>query len=691
MSFLQPLLLWALPLISLPILIHLINQWRYQTKPWAAMMFLLQANRMNRGFARIRQWLILAMRTLAVLGLIVAISRPLASGLWSMIGGAKSDTTIVLMDRSPSMSWQGEAGESKLAAGKRQLSDALKTLGSDHWVMVDSASAAATEHQSVEALIDSNSFTSTGASSQIATGLQKSLEYLQLNKPGGADIWICSDLQSSDWNADSGEWTLLKTGFNSIPQSVRFHLLAYPDLAGENLSIRVTDAHRDTVTEGVQTQNFLVLSMQIFSSGNSSAAARKVPVQLEIEGVRSELSVEMSGGAAELRETRIPLPPKVESGWGKVSLPADMNNADNDFYFVFDKPPVRRVVIVADDPSSVRPLQIAAKIASDGSSNKSQIDMLTPAQLSSLELDGAALLVWQAELPEPAVAAGIDNYLNSGGQVVFFPPSSLFKGSVSSRNYRGVTWTQWKSHEDAPTLVTNWRGDQDLLAATKSGAGLPLGQLEIRGHATLKSDQPLTSLATLDGGDSLIARLPTSKGGLYFCTASTEGKQSSLAENGVVLFVVVQRAIEQGQAALRSALMRTAAAESTRNKKSSTETSESTSSETNSAPVSASWQKIAGGGDSLSSEYEFQAGVYKQDNLMFAVNRAITEDQYNVLSDEKLDSLFAGLQMDRVNQKAGKFGGIVREIWRQFLILMVAALILEAALCLPKKMTRPIQ
>ena len=86
MSFLQPFLLWALPLISLPIIIHLINQWRYQTKQWAAMMFLLQANRMNRGFAKIRQWLILAMRTLAILGLIVAISRPLASGLWSMIG-----------------------------------------------------------------------------------------------------------------------------------------------------------------------------------------------------------------------------------------------------------------------------------------------------------------------------------------------------------------------------------------------------------------------------------------------------------------------------------------------------------------------------------------------------------------------------------------------------------------------------
>ncbi len=41
-------LLLGLPLLLLPIIIHLINQWRYQTKRWGAMMFLLAANRMAR-------------------------------------------------------------------------------------------------------------------------------------------------------------------------------------------------------------------------------------------------------------------------------------------------------------------------------------------------------------------------------------------------------------------------------------------------------------------------------------------------------------------------------------------------------------------------------------------------------------------------------------------------------------------
>src|SRR5439155_9899397 len=75
MTFLQPMLLIALPLVALPIVIHLINQRRYQTIRWAAMIFLLAANRMSRGYAELRQWLILLFRTLAVGTLVFAVSR----------------------------------------------------------------------------------------------------------------------------------------------------------------------------------------------------------------------------------------------------------------------------------------------------------------------------------------------------------------------------------------------------------------------------------------------------------------------------------------------------------------------------------------------------------------------------------------------------------------------------------------
>ncbi len=88
MSFLQPWLLWGLPLVAIPIIIHLLNQWRFQTMPWAAMMFLLAARRMTRGYSRLRQWLILAMRALAVAGLVIAVSRPCSGDGWGAFWGS---------------------------------------------------------------------------------------------------------------------------------------------------------------------------------------------------------------------------------------------------------------------------------------------------------------------------------------------------------------------------------------------------------------------------------------------------------------------------------------------------------------------------------------------------------------------------------------------------------------------------
>src|SRR5579871_2814337 len=102
MTFLQPFLLIGLPLVTLPILIHLINQRRYQTIRWAAMLFLLAANRMSRGYAKLRQFLILLFRMAAIAGLILAISRPLASGWLGRAAGGRPDTTIILLDRSRS-------------------------------------------------------------------------------------------------------------------------------------------------------------------------------------------------------------------------------------------------------------------------------------------------------------------------------------------------------------------------------------------------------------------------------------------------------------------------------------------------------------------------------------------------------------------------------------------------------------
>ncbi|MEY3160846.1 MAG: hypothetical protein RIT25_837, partial [Planctomycetota bacterium] len=67
LAFLNPMLLWALPLCAVPIVIHLLNRRRFQVKQWAAMEYLLNAMKRNRKRMRMEQWLVLLLRVLAVL------------------------------------------------------------------------------------------------------------------------------------------------------------------------------------------------------------------------------------------------------------------------------------------------------------------------------------------------------------------------------------------------------------------------------------------------------------------------------------------------------------------------------------------------------------------------------------------------------------------------------------------------
>ena len=253
MSFLQPWLLWGLPLIALPLIIHLINQRRFQTIQWAAMMFLLAAHRMARGYSRLRQWLIMAFRMLAIAGLLFAVARPLASGWLGLAAGGHADTTIVLLDRSPSMQQRGAGtGDSKLETGKKQLVQTLQTLGSTRWVLIDSTNHEPHEVESPAALINLPTTGPASSAADLPLMLQSAHDYIRDNRSGRTEIWICSDLRENDWAAESSRWATLRDAFLEFPQGVRFHLLAYSQLPPTNTSIRVTEVKRQVTSEGAE-------------------------------------------------------------------------------------------------------------------------------------------------------------------------------------------------------------------------------------------------------------------------------------------------------------------------------------------------------------------------------------------------------------------------------------------------------
>ncbi|MBX3436170.1 MAG: BatA domain-containing protein, partial [Planctomycetaceae bacterium] len=651
MSFLQPLMLYALPVIALPIIIHLINQRRFRTIEWGAMMFLLAANRMSKGYARIRQWLILAARTLAIAGLIFAVSRPLSSGWMSLAAGGRVDTTFIVLDRSPSMQQVGLAGRSKLDSGREQLVQSLGMLRSNRWVLIDSANNRAIEIESPDVLTAMIETGPVSVSADLPGMLQTAYDYIRENRPSRSEVWMCSDVRQHDWDADSGRWQVLRDSFLELPQTVRFHLLAYPDVTPENRRVRVTSVRRVESSAGAE----LLISLRIEQQAAAENAVT-IPVQIEVDGARSEINVELIGTETELVNHAIPLGGQQLRGWGRVSIPADANPADNEFYFVFDQPAPRKTVVVTDDPDAARPLQLAAGISPDAAVAV-QVETLAAHEVVGSDWSEVALVLWQAPLPELEAAATMQSFVNRGGQIVFFPPDA-----PTDAEFAGLRWGEWREIAEE-NAVRNWIGDQDLLANAASGASLPVGGLRIVRTCELQGEH--TALATLHDGAPLLARALTDLRNVSFFTTTASVGDSSLARDGVVLYVMIQRALAGGAASLGSARQLIAG-----------EVSEQAAS---------GWRRLSVQGDAVTSSQAVTAGVYAagegDGDRLFAVNRSLAEDRPAVLADERVAGLFGNLEFDRIDDRAGSGNRLLEEIWRLFLALMMAALFVEACLC----------
>ena len=671
MTFLQPWLLLALPIVALPVIIHLVNQWRFQSVEWAAMRFLLAAKALSRGYSRLRQWLILALRMLAVAAAVFAVSRPLSRGWLASLGGDRA-AAIVLLDRSPSMAQAAVAGgESKLATARRQVVSALETLGTKRVILIDSVTGAPLELAAPRALAALPETEPAAAAADLPKMLQAACTHLRADSSAAGSIWICSDQRADDWKPADGAWPAIRQQIAALPQGVRVNLLAATDPGDDNLAVRVTKATLEPQGKGWELLLDLVLRRQ------RDRGPVRVPVSVELGGARSTIEIELVGTEAILARHAIPVDVAAlaasdgepgdlaqGSGWGRVTIPADINPADNEAYFTFGKAPTRRTVLVAEDPRARGALELVAGIPPD-KLLVAAVDRVAPEEAAGMALDDVALLLWQAPLPEGDLAALVERFVDRGGEVLFLPPEV-----PTGASFAGIGWGLWSEHSP-PLQPASWRSDEGWLAGTLTGQALPVGELEIRRVCGLSGAG--TALATLPDDRPLLLRAARDRGAVAFLATTPSPRDSDLAANGIVLYCLVQRAIDEGLAAVGPARMADAGEPA----------GPSARAEARGAgPAADGWRQIAGP-PSPSTESGFHPGVLASRGRLVAINRPAREDVSPVLADEQIDTLFQGLLLSRFEQQAGGLGNLVEEVWRPCLVALLLALAAEGLLSLP--------
>ena len=227
--------IWLLPLALLPVVFHLFMRVRKRVVLFPSLMFFLQVDPKLSARKRIREWLVLLLRSLAIAFLLLALSRP----VWLATGGSGSAAQVVLVDNSGSMSGAAADGRTKLAvaldavsamAGDRKESDTMAVM-----LTVDDPSAAVPEGfvSNREALRSlPGRVKETQASGAPGRTLEQAVSLLSRTSSPRREIHLFTDLQEVEWGGAAHEQP-------HLPANTRLliHRIASKPLNGPNVAV----------------------------------------------------------------------------------------------------------------------------------------------------------------------------------------------------------------------------------------------------------------------------------------------------------------------------------------------------------------------------------------------------------------------------------------------------------------------
>ncbi|MBO6574621.1 MAG: BatA and WFA domain-containing protein [Rhodothermales bacterium] len=416
MTFLNPLILLGLVAAAVPLIIHLFNFRKPRRVEFSSLEFLKEVERSTMQRVRIKQWLLLALRTLAIACMVIAFARPTVQGfLGEAFAGAAPVAIGVVVDTSPSMN-QRDAGGSYLdqarALARQILSD---TDARDEVIVMGTGAETATLGPGGQpALTRLEELTMGSSRGSQLDALARAADILGRAAATNRELYLIGDLQAS---------SLL----DSTQLRVSDHAPVFVTPVGTGPSENVAVGQVRVRSRIVEADQPVRLSARLTNYGSTPAASYVTSVFLGGERV-AQSTADLPAGA--VTEIEFSVTPSAR-GWlaGVVETEDDAFPGDNRAYFTLHVPEERDVLLVAGDGQDVRFVRAAL-----GANPRISLDVQTvpESQLAALDLSvfDLVILAGPASLSTGEVRRVAD-FTRAGGGVLFFPGSN---GSVADYN-----------------------------------------------------------------------------------------------------------------------------------------------------------------------------------------------------------------------------------------------------------------
>ncbi len=465
MSFLNPLFLIGLAAAAIPIIIHLFTRRRPHEVRFPSLEFLTEVNQSEIRRLKLRQWLLLLLRALAVAALAIAMSRPALRGSVGPHRGAAT-SIVALVDQSGSMGAAGPAGGTLVVDAQRVLEDLLATLGPEdelllvpydqavHPVTAKPSSDLGRLRAAIQAL-------APGArATDHPVGLDFAAHALAASHALNRELFWISDFQAAGFAA-AGAGPRVRVPPGPWAQ-VRAYLVPLAPRGRANVGL--TDAALAPAENGVA-----------LSVGAASFGARAGDLAVEVRDPRTH--DELGRGFLNLPErgesaTLLPLSRLPEAG-GEVTIPDDPLPLDNRRVFAAGRSGTLRVLVREDAAPSALRLALEAGSPASGLA----VEGVDGATLATRLAEADIVVVNDvATLGAVELQALLDFYRGGGGLLIVLgdhADAGFWNGSVLRELGAG-------------TLGTAERAAHPVLAGFPARPGEPLSSARfqaIRGLA----------------------------------------------------------------------------------------------------------------------------------------------------------------------------------------------------------------
>ncbi|MAO63720.1 MAG: hypothetical protein CL666_01840 [Balneola sp.] len=411
MSFLNPLFLFALVAVGLPLLIHLLNLRRPQKVSFSTLAFFRELKNTTIKRIRIKRYLLLILRLLAITCLALVLARPFLPPALSGGGSAQAPAlNAVLLDNSISMSRIGSQGPLFDQAKELSLKISESAKDEDRFMFqvtngespLSNILNAANFNRSV------NESEIEPAGNYISNRLGALLEAIQEAPYQVKNVFIITDGQQSqlhkleELDMEDISFSVIDVGEVEVQNTVVTAVTANTNMFGVNIPF--------------------TLNVELANESDVAAANQFVSLEFEDENA-GQYSVSLQANERKTFSFEVS-PSQTGSAKGKIVVEGDEFQPDNEHYFTVQVPEKRNILWVSEEESSPEFISYTGAMLRAAGENDAQLnyrqestDILETVNLSGFD---AVLLDGLESIPEYSFSA-LQDFAQNGGGILFFP------------------------------------------------------------------------------------------------------------------------------------------------------------------------------------------------------------------------------------------------------------------------------